>query len=275
MSPLFESPTLDPLVLPGPNPTGLDLSLSISLRPVPGRLVQLIRSGRFIEMRDLLYDNSTLRGHYEGLHGSTGLQLLPVSSRPRVREVTTLSSWICCYLTYCAVQAPDQATRDRMTYAILVVREAMRHGGQGWLDYDRLFRQQAAINPGLQWNAIHPQLQATTVLNQRPTAQGNFCTLCQECDHSSSQCALAQVQQSAGRSGVGAYRPPSRPSSRICASWNDGACIFPGTCNYRHICLNCRLPSHPARDCRLPQRSRMGNLPVRTSATATTRSSSS
>ena len=165
MSPLFESPTLDPLVLPGPNPTGLDLNLSISLCPVPGRLVQLIRSGRFIEMRDLLYDNSTLRGHYEGLHGSTGLQLLPVSSRPRVREVTTLSSWICCYLTYCAVQAPDQATRDRMTYAILVVREAMRHGGQGWLYYDRLFRQQAAINPGLQWNAIHPQLQATTVLN--------------------------------------------------------------------------------------------------------------
>ena len=174
MFPLFESLTLDPLVLTGLNPTGLDLSLSISLHPVPGCLVQLICLGCFVEMKNLLYENSTLRGHYEGLHGSTGFQLLPESSRPRVHEVTALSSWICCYFTYCAAQAPDQATRDRMTYAILVVREAMHHGGQGWLNYDKLFCQQAAINPGLQWNVIHPQLQETTVLNQCPQPRVTF-----------------------------------------------------------------------------------------------------
>ena len=56
-----------------------------------GCLIQLIHSGHFVKMRDLLYDNSTLRGRYEGLHESTGLQLLPVSSHPRVWEVTTLS----------------------------------------------------------------------------------------------------------------------------------------------------------------------------------------
>ena len=29
------------------------------------------------------------------------------------------------------------------TYAMLVVREAIQHGGQGWPDYGRLFHQQA------------------------------------------------------------------------------------------------------------------------------------
>ena len=146
-------------------------------------------------MRDLLWDNVTVRRHYEDVHGATGHQVIPVSARPRVREVSSIPSWVCCFLTYLAAGTPDPATRDRITYALLLVREAMRHGGQGWLDYDRLFRQQAAINPGLQWNVIHPQLQATTILGQRQVSQGSFCTLCQECDHNTSQCAISQLQQ--------------------------------------------------------------------------------
>ena len=120
-------------------PTG-GMSLSISARPVPARLVQQIRAGRFIEMRDLLWDNVAVRRHYEELHGAMGVQLLPVISRPRLREVATLPAWICCFLTYLAVSTSDAATRDHLTYAMLVVREAMRHGGQGWMEYDRLFR---------------------------------------------------------------------------------------------------------------------------------------
>lgn len=51
------------------------------------------------------------------------------------------------------------------------------------MDYDRLFHQQTTIDPTLAWNMIHPGLQATTILSQRQTGTGNFCTLCQECDH--------------------------------------------------------------------------------------------
>ena len=36
-----------------------------------------------------------------------------------------------------------------LAYARLMVREAQRHGGLGWLDYDRVFRQQAALDPSL------------------------------------------------------------------------------------------------------------------------------
>ena len=34
-----------------------------------------------------------------------------------------------------------------LAYARLLVREAQRHGGRGWLDYDRIFHQQAALDP--------------------------------------------------------------------------------------------------------------------------------
>ena len=40
---------------------------------------------------------------------------------------------------------PDPLARDLMTYGRLILREAQRHGGMGWLEYDRVFRQQAAV----------------------------------------------------------------------------------------------------------------------------------
>ena len=234
------------------------MSLSISSRPVPARIVHQIQAGQFVEMRDLLGDNVAVKQHFEELHGSVGLHILPMTSRPRVREVTSLPSWVCCFLTYLAVGTSDPAVRDKLTYAVLLVREAMRHGGQGWLEYDRLFRQQVAINPTLSWNVIHPALQATTILAQR--ASGMYCVTCQECDHVAAQCALSQLHPPAlrgsGPTQVSARNPgqagmSSRVSSRICNSWNDGACAYPGTCTYRHICSVCFRTSHQAKDCRL------------------------
>ena len=69
-------------------------------------------------------------------------------------------------MSYLAVQTPDMVIHERLAYAVLIVREAMRHGGQGWLDYDLLFRQQAVLDRNLPWNVvIHPGLQATTILS--------------------------------------------------------------------------------------------------------------
>ena len=187
---------------------------------------------------------------------AAGASVLQVSARPRVRENTSLQSWLCCFLTFLAVGTTDLVTRERLAYAILLVRESLRHGGSGWMDYDRLFRQQAAFDPSLSWNIIHPGLQATTILAQRAPSSGLFCTLCQDCDHVASQCALAQLQQQPVQVQATRGALP-RPSSRICHSWNDGACIHPGTCTYRHVCLNCFQASHPAYDCRAP-RSRVG-----------------
>ncbi len=125
-------------------------------RASPRSLVTRIRSGQFIEKRDLLGDNVALAQQFEAAHTSLPTAtLLPLSTRPRIREVSSLSSWMYCFLTYIAIRTADKATRDSL------------HGGQGWLDYDRLFRQKAALDPSLPWNSLHPSLMASTIFGQR------------------------------------------------------------------------------------------------------------
>ena len=40
----------------------------------------------------------------------------------------------------------DPVTRDMLAYCRLIIREALRHGGNTWQDYDRAFHRQAAID---------------------------------------------------------------------------------------------------------------------------------
>lgn len=268
-------PTQPSLVPPVPvvpvpiptNPTSAPaMSIAMSLNPIPARLVTIIQSDRFVEMRELLGDNVAVRGHLDEIRDSMGASVLQVSSRPRVREISTLSAWLCCFLSFLAVGTTDMVTRERLAYAILLIRESLRHGGSGWLEYDRLFRQQAALDPTLPWNVIHSGLQATTVMAHR--GSGTACSICHDCDHAAPACALAQLQQqSTTRPQQSSTRPqqsstraqPSRQGPRpICNSWNTGACIYPGTCTYRHICLNCSAANHPACECRQPPRIRSG-----------------
>ena len=74
------------------SPPQTGLSLSMSLRPVPSRLVSQIQAGQFIEMRDLLGDNAAVGRHVEDIRSSMGASLVQVSARQRVREVTSLNS---------------------------------------------------------------------------------------------------------------------------------------------------------------------------------------
>ena len=128
--------------------------------------------------------------------------------------------------------------------------EARRYR-MGWIWQS--FRRQVSINPALSWNTLEPSLQAATILGQR-TSDGMLCTICQECDHTNNQCAMAPFQQQLQPlppviTPAAPYRPPRRPETlqRICVAWNKGTCGRP-QCAFRHICATCR-GSHKARDC--------------------------
>ena len=105
-------------------PTGssveVRLGLSLSSEPVPTRLVQRIRGGHFVEMHDLLGDNITLTQHFE-LAANYFPTVLPSSVRSRLREVSSIPSWVYCFLTYLAVLVQDQTVRDRLVYARLII----------------------------------------------------------------------------------------------------------------------------------------------------------
>ena len=122
---------------------------------------------------------------------------------------------------------------------------------------NRNFRAQAAIDRSLWWNVLLLDLQVATTLGQR-TAGGSYCSLCRGIDHASSNCALGVMQQplslqprtSAPHTvAEGGRRPSQQRGQRICTSWNSGCCIYPGNCNYRHVCVTC-YQHHQARECR-------------------------
>ena len=159
-----------------------------------------------------------------------------------------MSTWCYCFLAYMAIQTSDPRTQDQLAYARLIIREALRHGGAGWLDYDRAFRQQAAADRALRWNTLIPGLQASTMLGHGVGQGTLFCTLCRGVDHTRAQCALLSLHPPTIRTTTIPTAGIRRRSDNICTSWNRGACMFPGTCSYRHICATCQLP-HKARDC--------------------------
>ena len=143
----------------------------------------------------------------------------------RLREVTSLATWCYCFLSYLAITTDDPITRDQLAYARLIIHEAQRHEALGWLDYDRTFRQQAALEPLTRWNA-------KPAGNQRP--QGSyFCTLYCGVDHTRSQCVLLCLQPFPAR------RQSTMSTPCICMSWNRGACTLPGECSYLHVCSIC------------------------------------
>lgn len=252
---MIDIPPRGPWPIVVPSRSGLDMILSPAANPILAHLVQRIQTGEFIEMRELLADNIALHNQTMEFHGNASLAATPVSLRPRIREVPSLTSWMYCFLAYMAVRTRDPLTWDMLAYTRLVIREALRHGGDGWREYDRPFRRQVAIDPTITWNSLSPSLQASILIGSR-NGPGTFCTICRESDHNSAHCALGILQQpirppppSPGPRG--AQRPylnnrlpvcpPRRPETirGICASWNRECCAYPGSCIFRHQCAVC------------------------------------
>ena len=113
--------------------------LSPAADPIPYNLVQRIQAGQFIEMRDLLVDNNALLNQMTSLSGTTSLPFATMS-QTRLREVPSLVSWIYCFNAYMAVRTTDAQTWDMLAYSRLLIREALRHRGSGWMEYDCVFR---------------------------------------------------------------------------------------------------------------------------------------
>lgn len=263
------SPDLSQQVVGGSASQGL--SLSPATETFPRRLVDRVRAGQFVEMRDLLTDNISLLQQLETFHSNCQLPSLPGVLRPKLREVASLSSWVYCFLAYIAIRSDDPGTRHLLAYARLVVRESQRHGGRSFMDYDRVFRQQAALDSAMTWNSIHPGIQAATLWGTTP-GPVRLCTLCREPDHAAGSCALMYLQQGQPQPHVQqvqlqaqqqppaganvrqrpARRRPTHPDSQrgICISWNKGHCRFHPDCSYTHACATCDAPDHAAITCK-------------------------
>ena len=117
-------------------------------------------------MRDLLTDDIALHDQLEATDRPLLMHSTPGALWPRLREVLSCIAWVFCFMAYIAVRTQDPTVPDMLAYCRLTIREALRHSGQGWQDYDRSFHSQAAIDSFLRWKMLLPDLQASTILSQ-------------------------------------------------------------------------------------------------------------
>lgn len=101
----YPSPVTQPWL---PPPMASDFSLSPATQPFPQKLVDKVRSGQFIEMRELLTDNISLLQQLESFNSQLTMPSLPGTLKPRLQEITSLPSWMYCFLAYVAIRSPDE-----------------------------------------------------------------------------------------------------------------------------------------------------------------------
>ena len=117
---------------------------------IPAKLVEKVKAGQFVEMCEFLPDIIKLVNRLDSssLNWQDLYNQEAPFSRPRLREVSSQLSLIQCFLLSMAIKTSDPLAREMMVYARVVLGEAQRHGGFGWIDYDRAARQQSALYLG-------------------------------------------------------------------------------------------------------------------------------
>ena len=163
--------------------------LGDGLAPIPSAVVKKIQALEFVDFSELMPDNRELlrRADQTATDGKT-------SAKAPLRRVTSITSWAQCFMVYAAIllsKFPHKVV-EVMAYGKMIIREAGRHGGEGWKVYDTLFRQMVAADKTTPWSKLNPTLYATTFLSMRdPHGQGAQCPICMESDHREADCALA------------------------------------------------------------------------------------
>ena len=94
----FPPMTVAPQFPPNMNTAGLGMCLSPGSEPVPQKLVDKVCSGAYVDMKELVGDNISLLSQLESLNIAPTLLALPGSMKPRLREVSSLASWLYCFL---------------------------------------------------------------------------------------------------------------------------------------------------------------------------------
>ena len=209
-------------------------------------------------MRELLPDNIAMAERLAALP-----QGLAPSKPPGEREIAgdrALATWVSSFATYVAIvaQAHPERVGDMLAYLRLIVREASKFGGNGWLTYDTVFRRNRD-GSSTPWNALDAALHQVYLAN----AAGKVvtpCKHCQEVDHQASECAVATLlpksqqalqiphpqQQTAPLPAKGNAPRPSLGSDQYASHGTPGTAGFLA---YVHVCTGCYGP-HPVSACK-------------------------
>ena len=114
---------------------------------MPAKVVGKVKGGFFVDFKEFLEDNMLLVQRLQELN-LVGAQLPSLShallGSSRLREIADPLTWASCFLAFMATSLEQQDARDLAAYGMIVLQLAQKHGGTGWLLYDRQFRQHKA-----------------------------------------------------------------------------------------------------------------------------------
>ena len=155
------------------------LTSGSSIPPVPPSLVQIIESGAFIELGDLV-------PNHLGFEETVGY-------KSKQHPITNISEWLQPFSVYVSVIArkQPQCMPDLMGYQILMLEASNEYQGNCWLAYDRHFRQQAASLPNCKWSNIDSTIWNLAFTSQ---ARASCCRHCFSLFHLSKDCKFASNQ---------------------------------------------------------------------------------
>ena len=191
---------------------------STGLLGIPASLVAKIKAGKFIDLGDLLpealewaFERSSEDKKDEG--------------KKKRFAISSVADWTLAFATFMAVAVHFKPclAAPLATYMTIVARLAREVQGQVWLRYDKLFRQAVAVNPALPWDRREPDVGLAAMSEQPRPAAFNLTT----------------PRSTAPRGGS---------ETEICKRFTRGEC-HSQACKFRHACMLCQSPGHPARDC--------------------------
>ena len=174
-------------------------------------------------------------------------ELLPDNKSQR-RAISNIIEWVKCFSMYIAVVSSKQPHRvpDLLGYLTLIMESHMEHAGEGWIGYDRRFRQIAATKPNVVWAQIDTTLWNIAFSGKAISAR---CKFCFSLFHTSAEGSWAPQQGSLPSGYQYLQQTPTQPFQysrplrrrRICMLYNNEpapGCSFPD-CRFDHICCLC------------------------------------
>ena len=95
-------------------------------------LVQKVRNQEFIELAELLADNTS-----DEKPASANKDK---DTNRKKRKITNILQWVECFNAYIIILDQPERTPDLLAYSSLIVHAARKFKGDGWISYDRNFR---------------------------------------------------------------------------------------------------------------------------------------
>ena len=185
--------------------------------PVPAKLASQIRSGKFVDLFELLAANLVSSDTEPQLLLDGPLVLSAPPKKPR-RRIEDISTWTEAFTVFSLVLTSffPHRWKDLTLYKLLILRISRQFSGRVWLAYDKAFREHAAATQLADWSTMNAQL-FTFHAGGASSRSSNLGT------------------------SPDSSEPVGSSSSRIpCMSWNKGRCTAPYTiCRYYHRCTTC------------------------------------